>query len=88
MRYKRFTLGADGTVTPVEAPAPKNIKPLPHTATDLIRELDEIVPPQCIGQGQSAEEAHRYAGKRELVEHLLSRLALTNDPTRPVLRTS
>lgn len=49
----------------------KIIDKLPTYAADLIAELDEAFPPRCIGAAESPESAHRYAGKRELVEFLL-----------------
>ena len=49
------------------------MKPLPRTAEALVEELDELYPPRCIGRNQSPEDAHRYAGARELVEKLLQR---------------
>jgi hypothetical protein len=44
---------------------------LPVYAEELVRLLDERFPPKCIGKGQTPEQAHRYAGKRELIDHLL-----------------
>lgn len=44
---------------------------LPHTAAELIDDLDKLFPPLCIRAGEPIEEAHRYAGKRELVNFLL-----------------
>lgn len=46
------------------------MKTLPLYATDLVEELNKLFPPVCIRPGQSLEDAHRYAGKRELVEFL------------------
>lgn len=43
-------------------------------AADLIERLSKIFPPRCIHRGESPEEAHRYAGKVELVEALVSEL--------------
>ena len=61
---------------------------LPMLATDLIRELAASIPERCIGANESLEAAHRYAGKRELVNSLLLRLKATeeSDPTKPLLR--
>jgi hypothetical protein len=63
---------------------------LPVYATDLVRELDKSTPARCIRRGESPEDAHRYAGQRELVEGLLRRLEATNssDPTQPLLGRS
>lgn len=44
----------------------------PALAADLVSELDAIYPAQCILPGQSPEDAHRYAGKRELIDELLA----------------
>ena len=50
------------------------LKSIPTFSTDLIKALDESFPAECIKPGQSLEDAHRYAGKRELVETLLHKL--------------
>ena len=49
----------------------KSINKLPQFAADLVAALDEAFPHRCIKPGESPELAHRYAGKRELVEFLL-----------------
>lgn len=61
---------------------------LPVYASDLIKELAASVPERCIGANESLEDAHRYAGKRELVNSLLLRLKASDesDPTKPLLR--
>ena len=63
--------------------------PLPFAAADLIAELDRTTPAKCIQPGQTVEDAHRYAGKRELVESLLRRLraaqAGQSDPSKPLI---
>ena len=43
---------------------------LPSYTTDLLEQLDKQYPPTCIRQGETLEHAHRYAGKRELIENL------------------
>ena len=48
--------------------------PLPSTVTGLIEDLEAQYPAKCIGPDQSESEAHRYAGKRELIDHLIERL--------------
>lgn len=60
---------------------------LPHTAASLVEELAKSVPERCIGSNESLESAHRYAGKRELVQSLLMRLAASQevDPEKPIL---
>lgn len=47
---------------------------LPMGSYDLIRWLNEQYPPKCIGKGQSLEDAHREAGKRDLVETLVQQM--------------
>lgn len=88
MRTRKFQLLGNGEVTEVTPERPANIRHLPGNAVDLVRELAEMIPPRCIGAEESLEDAHRYAGKRELVDHLLARLELTtsSDPTKPLLR--
>lgn len=55
------------------------MKTLPIHAEDLVAELNKLFPPRCISPGESLEDAHRYAGKRELVEFLL-RVGEQTDP--------
>ncbi|EEE43296.1 hypothetical protein [Roseibium alexandrii] len=43
---------------------------LPLDSSTLIEELDKMFPNKCIGKGETAEEAHRYAGRRELIDEL------------------
>lgn len=45
---------------------------LPVLAIDLILELDKAYPHRCIGPVEDPIRAHRYAGKRELIDKLLS----------------
>lgn len=83
MRMRRISL-EDMTRPPVQPDtSPKRI---PVYSADLIQELDALVPPRCIGAGESLESAHRYAGQRQLVEHLLHRLQshIPQDPTQSV----
>lgn len=88
MRTRKFQLLGNGEVTEVSPVAAANIRPLPGNTVDLVRELAEMIPPRCIGAAEPVEDAHRYAGKRELVDHLLARLELTtsSDPTKSLLR--
>ena len=53
---------------------------LPMYSFDLVDELDELLlvgqsllqfPPRCIGENESPESAHRYAGMRAVVDKLL-----------------
>lgn len=53
------------------------MKPLPNFSVDLIQELDELYPPKCIAPRQALEDAHRYAGQRELIDTLKARLEVT-----------
>lgn len=48
--------------------------PLSNTVVGLIESLDRQYPPKCIGSDQTEIEAQRYAGKRELIDHLLEKL--------------
>lgn len=51
---------------------PMNITTLPMLSIQLVEELDKLHPPRCIGPNETLREADRYAGKRELIEFLLS----------------
>ncbi len=64
------------------------MKPLPHTAIQLVEELAKSIPQRCIQPGETLEAAHRYAGQRDLVESLLLRLKATveSDPEKPLLK--
>jgi len=44
------------------------------SAYDLIQMLDKEYPPRCITVDQTELMAHRYSGKRDLVDSLLARL--------------
>jgi len=48
------------------------MKTLPAASRDLIAALDEAFPARCIRPGESPEDAHRYAGRRDIVEFLIS----------------
>ena len=48
-----------------------DIESLPVLSADLVERLDKAFPAKCIGPSQTPEQAHRYAGKRELVDFLL-----------------
>jgi hypothetical protein len=56
-------------------------------AVDLVRELAKSIPERCIRKGETPEDAHRYAGQRDLVNHLLMRLEATEkaDPAQPLV---
>lgn len=49
------------------------MKTLPFTVLDLIKELDEMYPARCIAEDETPSQAHRYAGRRELIDELLAR---------------
>lgn len=44
----------------------------PLYSDDLIEWLDKQYPPRCIQKGESLEDAHRYAGRRDLIDELLA----------------
>lgn len=44
----------------------------PIYSADLIQVLDEEYPQRCVGRSETIEEAQRYAGKRELIDELIS----------------
>lgn len=47
---------------------------LPAMSRDLIAALNEAFPARCVRPGESMEDAHRYAGRRDVVEFLISLL--------------
>lgn len=48
---------------------------LPTDSYALIKHLEAQFPARCIQPDETLEEAHRYAGKRELVEELVAKMA-------------
>lgn len=48
------------------------IDKLPALSTELVKQLDTAFPPECIKPTESLEMAHRRAGKRELIDFLLT----------------
>lgn len=46
---------------------------LPHDTGLLIDYLNALFPPRCIRKGESLEDAHRYAGARELIDYIAMR---------------
>ena len=42
----------------------------PRVSKVLVKKLRETFPDRCIGETQALEEAHRYAGKVEMVRFL------------------
>lgn len=61
--------------------------PLPHTTIELLELLNTRFPARCIKPGESLEEAHRYAGKRELIDTLIMEYR-DDDDDHPVLGSS
>jgi hypothetical protein len=47
---------------------------IPDLSVDLIEKLNKEYPARCIKHNESAIDAHRYAGKRDLIENLLIHL--------------
>lgn len=45
---------------------------IPTYSTELVKRLDAIYPHQCLAPGESVEIHHRYAGRRELIDELIS----------------
>lgn len=52
---------------------------VPDLSVELIKKLDTEYPARCIKHNESAIDAHRYAGKRELIENLLQHLKRANE---------
>lgn len=48
------------------------LKDLPARSVDLLEALDAMYPPSPIKRGESVEDAHRRAGRRELIDELLA----------------
>lgn len=46
------------------------LRGFPLHATELLKQLQTEFPPRCIKPEESLEDAHRYAGKVELVAYL------------------
>ena len=47
---------------------------LPFDTRELLRELNATFPARCIRKGETLEDAHRYAGKRELIDYLITHM--------------
>lgn len=58
---------------------------IPPLSTQLIEALDKAYPARCIQKGESPEDAHRYAGARELIERLLDIINKPEDEEPAVL---
>lgn len=59
---------------------------LPLDSQELVERLDKLFPARCIQPGESLEDAHRYAGKRDLVEALLYIAARQRDTSNLLTR--
>ena len=55
---------------------------LPALTEDLMKFLDRLYPHTCISPTETLEMAHRYAGKRELIDELLELWEETVDAER------
>jgi hypothetical protein len=66
------------------------VESLPVYASQLVEELDTSLPHRCIRANDTEIDAHRYAGKRELIDYLMLRLRATragdSNPTKPLLK--
>jgi len=51
-----------------------SMKPLPIYTSDLLEELDKEYPLRCILPSETMEQAHRYAGARDVIDRLRLRL--------------
>lgn len=60
-----------------------NDKQIPMYASDLINKLDVQYPHKCLKPGEDKDEAIFYAGKRMLIDDLLS--LITEEENRNVL---
>lgn len=52
---------------------------IPDLSVELIKKLDKDFPARCIKHNESAIDAHRYAGKRDLIDNLLIHLKRANE---------
>ena len=50
---------------------------LPPTVFGLLEQLDEMYPARCIEADETPSAAHRYAGRRELIDELKERFKAT-----------
>lgn len=57
-------------MTPSTALSDHTSLPIPYDTKVLIAELKAAYPHRCLLKGESIEDAHRYAGKVELIEEL------------------
>lgn len=52
---------------------------IPDSACDLIKWLDEAIPHRCPSRGMAERDIWFYAGKRDLIDALKSRLEATKE---------
>ncbi len=50
------------------------MKPMPHTAAELVDELEAAYPPACMSEQDTVAGHQRYAGQVELIQALRRRL--------------
>jgi hypothetical protein len=62
------------------------VRPLPVTIVGLLEELEQNYPPRCIGKAETPEDAHRYAGKVELIAELRARINATEKNSKELDR--
>ena len=58
------------------------MRPLPESVKDLLDDLEDLFPPRCIEPQERPDDAHRYAGKVELVADLRRRYEWTQNNLR------
>lgn len=54
---------------------------IPDLSSELIKQLDQMNPARCIKHNESAIDAHRYAGRRQLIDELLIQINKTANGT-------
>ena len=58
---------AESKENPISDDVQNTLANWPPVSDELIAKLEQAVPEKCIRIGQSEAEAHRYAGRRDLV---------------------
>lgn len=56
-------------------PTSDELDALPLRSYELIERLDAAFPAACIRPGETLEAAHRYAGRRDLIDELVTLMA-------------
>lgn len=67
-------MSRDPRKTNPQAAREHTIEFLPTYTHDLVAYLEKEYQPRCIQRGESPEDAHRYAGKVELIQRLRMQL--------------